>query len=100
MDSNPRIVVRLYNHNNYVVKKKTFNIRGMFRLQLLAAAKVLSLISTVVELYGNNVTKCVVELVNVHDPRMFCSLIKQYSPIPTEIIMKKEVVENVVGRSS
>ena len=97
MVNSPRskIVVQIYNHNNYILKKKTINVRGMFRLQLLAAAKVLTLISSAREFYGDSVTKAVIELVNIEDAKMFCSLLKQYSPIPIVIIKKREVIENV-----
>jgi len=90
-----KIVVTVNNHTGYILKKKTFRIRGIFRYQLLAAAKVLSLLSSIKDIFGEQATSAVIELVNIEDGSMFISLVKTYSPIPVKIIKKKEVIEHV-----
>ena len=87
-DNSIRILV--FNSNNYPLKKKTIRVRGLLRLELNAAAKVLAFLSDVVEELGKIPLRARVELVNIRDSGLFSKLVKTYSPIPIEIIYYKE----------
>jgi len=88
-----KIVVYFYS-NNQLVKKKTINVYGKYRIQLISAFKVLSLLSAVRE--EHDITHMKIELVNVNDAGVFKKLLQAYSPVPVTIETKRLVVDEVV----
>ena len=90
-----KIIVSIRNGSGYILKKRTIRIRGGFRFQLLAASKVLAILSGVREIH-NGTLEATVELVDLGKATQFEGLVKRYSPIPVTIIYKREVIDEVV----
>ena len=86
-----RIVVKLRNSDDKILAKRTIQVRGKFRFQLIAAAKVLQIISGYREVYGEHIKRATIELINISDCDVFVSLVKKYSPVPIEFVVFAEV---------
>ena len=87
------IVVRVLNSDDKTLGKRTIQVRGMFKFQLIAAAKVLQVISAYREVYGSHARKAVVQLrdIDMESSDTFVSFVKKYSPIPVEFVVLAEV---------
>ncbi len=87
------IRVRVLNHDKTIMRK-TIPIRGAFKLQLLAAGKVLSLLSAFKEL-EEEASSAVIELDGVEpsSAKQFVNLVKRYAPLPVTVVFveRKEV---------
>ena len=82
-----RIITRVFNGEK-LLGRKTIYVRGSFRFQVLAAAKVLSIISGYKDVF-NEASRATVELdgVDPSDIGIFRAFVKNYSPIPVDIII-------------
>lgn len=89
-----RIRLTVKNSSGYVLKRKTWPVRGRFRLQMNAAARVLAVLAGIRELHDGHL-EAEIELVNLGKAELFESIVKTFSPIPVRIKYVREVVEEV-----
>lgn len=84
----PKILVKIYNGDGKVLRRKTIPIRGRLKIWLFAAHKTLQFISAAREAYGEHARQAVVELEGVAQDDAFeyyKAWVRKYSPIPVSV---------------
>ena len=90
-----KITLLFYGPQNSLLKKKTIHLYGKYRIQLVTAFKVLSLISGARE-FLQAIERVKVEIRGVRADRWFVETIEKLSPIPVDVVEIREVRLNGV----
>ena len=90
-----KITLFFYGPNDSILKRKTIHLYGKYRIQMITAFKVLSLISAARDLL-DNLARVRVEIRGVKADSWFVETIEKLAPVPVDVIQISEVRLNGV----